>query len=477
MNKKIFKNSIFVITFCIIMWIFSKSVDAAYVSIKPSTDNANPGQSVSLTISSDCTGRVNLSASNGTLSTSSEWVENGGSATVTVGSSGTTTITATPTTMADASGNDVQQIAASSTSIKINTATNNNENNSNTGSNNSGGTGNTGNSGSSNNSGNSGNTGTTNNSGNTETNNSTKKSNNANLRNLGIKPNDFSGFKPGTISYNVTVPSDVESVEVYAYPADSKNAKVSGTGVKTLQEGTNELSVVVTAEDGTTKTYTINVTRESVTKSENEEKTTNESVSQTEVKDGLSELKIGDLELTPSFDANIYEYKVEYIGEDTTLNIEATPTDERYIVDISGNEGLEEGENTITILVSDKDGNNIATYQVTVEKSLVDFKALAREKEEKEQKYRQQKNIIVGVVIGVIVIGIIIFVIVKRRRNANFAEDYSEVPFAGLNDDDEFEDSYEEDIQDFEDEAEQVEESEYEEEKKEKKRHKGKRFK
>ena len=56
-----------------------------------------------------------------------------------------------------------------------------------------------------------------------------QESSNANLSNLGIRPNDFSGFTPGTTTYNVTVPEDVESVEVYAAAQDS-GATISGTG-------------------------------------------------------------------------------------------------------------------------------------------------------------------------------------------------------------------------------------------------------
>ena len=83
-----------------------------------------------------------------------------------------------------------------------------------------------------------------------------KKSNNANLSNLGITPNDFKGFTPGTTKYDVEVPNDVESVNVYATKAD-KNAKVTGTGNKNLNEGLNTFNIEVTAEDGTTKkTYT-----------------------------------------------------------------------------------------------------------------------------------------------------------------------------------------------------------------------------
>ena len=42
------------------------------------------------------------------------------------------------------------------------------------------------------------------------------KSNIATLSDFGIKPHDFSGFKPNTLKYSVDVPSDTETVEIYA---------------------------------------------------------------------------------------------------------------------------------------------------------------------------------------------------------------------------------------------------------------------
>ena len=48
----------------------------------------------------------------------------------------------------------------------------------------------------------------------------TAKSDNADLTNLGIRPNDFSGFTPNKLTYDVTVPLDVESIEVYATASD-----------------------------------------------------------------------------------------------------------------------------------------------------------------------------------------------------------------------------------------------------------------
>ena len=45
---------------------------------------------------------------------------------------------------------------------------------------------------------------------------STSKSNVATLSNLGIRPNDFSGFSANKTSYSTEVPNNVESIEIYA---------------------------------------------------------------------------------------------------------------------------------------------------------------------------------------------------------------------------------------------------------------------
>lgn len=269
---------------------------------------------------------------------------------------------------------------------------------------------------------------------NTTTNSTTKKSSNANLSNLGIKPYDFSGFKSGTTTYNVTVPNDTTSVEVYA-TAQSSSAKVNGTGKKSLELGTNKIDVVVTAEDGTTKTYTINITRQEGTEANTE------IVQEQYSGDGLASLKIGDLTLSPNFDTTIYEYTVKYIGEETKLEITATATDPYYTIDIIGNENLQEGENIINILVSDPDDENVAAYQITVNKSLVDEEAIAREKEEQKRKI-----IIASVVIAVVLaIIIVIIAVIRHRRNQEWDDDY------GYDEDADYDDKYEENNNQLED--------------------------
>ena len=270
---------------------------------------------------------------------------------------------------------------------------------------------------------------------NNKTTNSSTKSSNANLSNLGITPNDFKGFKAQVTKYDVTVPTDVESVTIYANAQDSK-AKISGVGKQNLQTGKNEFEVVVTAEDGTTKIYTLNITRD--TSSQN-----TENVPAKYTGDGLSSLNIENLELDPKFDTQKYEYTVKYFGEKEKLDINATATDPYYIVEITGNEKLIEGENIINILVSDPDGNNVATYQITVKKALVDEEAIAREKQEQTKKMIM---ISAGIALALILI-IVIIIIIKKRKNRDWEyDDYDE----NYEEDDEIENDHNQ-LEDYDD--------------------------
>ena len=262
------------------------------------------------------------------------------------------------------------------------------------------------------------NPGTTTNNNSNNSHQTTRESSNANLSNLGIRPNDFSGFTPYTTTYKVTVPEDVEEVEIYAQTQDD-NATVQGTGTISLEFGQNVAEVIVTAEDGTTKTYTINITRQGEEQQEGE--------IQTNTSEGIAELKIENVTIEPEFKTDIYEYNVKYIGEATQLNIEITPTNEEYIAEIVGNTDLQEGENIITILVTDEAGNNIATYQLIVNKSLVDYEAIARQ--EQEQKTRNLIMIALAIVVVIIVVTIII--IIRKRKNK--AKDFK-IPYSKIED-------------------------------------------
>ena len=81
-----------------------------------------------------------------------------------------------------------------------------------------------------------------------------------NLASLGVEGFTISPeFNKSTLEYSVTVKPDTTSVNIVAKTRDSK-AKMSGTGKMDVVEGTNQAKIVVTAENGTSKTYVINIT-------------------------------------------------------------------------------------------------------------------------------------------------------------------------------------------------------------------------
>lgn len=68
-------------------------------------------------------------------------------------------------------------------------------------------------------------------------------------------------FNMDTGTYNITVPYKTTSVTISA-SAIASTSKVTGTGTKSLSVGKNTFKVVCKSEYGTSKTYTINVTRQ-----------------------------------------------------------------------------------------------------------------------------------------------------------------------------------------------------------------------
>lgn len=86
----------------------------------------------------------------------------------------------------------------------------------------------------------------------------TPKNSDNSLKSLGIEGATLSPeFNKDTLEYSAEFPSDTTKVMVNAEKNDSK-ASISGTGEKEVAEGTNKLEIVVTAENGSTKTYVIN---------------------------------------------------------------------------------------------------------------------------------------------------------------------------------------------------------------------------
>ena len=82
---------------------------------------------------------------------------------------------------------------------------------------------------------------------------------NANLKSLQVKNfYMYPQFSPKIYKYNLTINEIVKELEVFAEP-ENENATVEIIGGKDLKEGSNTITIKVTAEDGiTVKEYKIN---------------------------------------------------------------------------------------------------------------------------------------------------------------------------------------------------------------------------
>lgn len=86
------------------------------------------------------------------------------------------------------------------------------------------------------------------------------KSNNTNLSSIELSNGDIK-FDKDKLEYEIEVERKIDTIKVDAKTEDSK-ATLQGTGEHKLDPGLNEIKLLVTAEDGTTKEYVIKVKRE-----------------------------------------------------------------------------------------------------------------------------------------------------------------------------------------------------------------------
>ncbi|HTK20459.1 MAG TPA: cadherin-like beta sandwich domain-containing protein, partial [Mucilaginibacter sp.] len=189
----------------------------------------------------------------------------------------------------------------------------------------------------------------------------------ATLSNLTISSGTLApNFNTSITSYAVSVPNAVSSVAVTPTATDPNSTiKVNGaivisgspSGSIPLQVGSNVITVVVTAQDGTTVTYTITVSRTPA----------NAVV--------LANLTISSGSLAPDFSGSVFGYASAVANTTTSLTVTATTSDPTNTITINGittGSGtpsapipLKVGANVITVIVSAPGGAS-TSYTITV---------------------------------------------------------------------------------------------------------------
>ncbi len=165
---------------------------------------------------------------------------------------------------------------------------------------------------------------------------SSSSSGDAALASLTISPGTLSpAFSEDITDYTATVYGDTTSVAVSA-PAKSSGASVSVSGHENLQVGENAIVCTVTAENGTTKTYTITVTKVEGEAPEGSEAATEP---QGNVNIAVDE---GNWQVAESFDASLLpegftQTEYSYEGRPVQAGIDEQGNVLLYMTDENGN--------------------------------------------------------------------------------------------------------------------------------------------
>ena len=187
----------------------------------------------------------------------------------------------------------------------------------------------------------------------------------ATLSSLTLSGASIGAFASGATSYTAQVANSVAQTTVTPsvnHSGASYVIRVGGVtdadGTVSLSVGSNVITIVVTAQDGsTTRTYTVTVTRAAPLSSDAT----------------LSTLTLSGVDFG-TFDSSTTSYSAQVANNisRTTVSPSASSSGARYVIklggvtDTDGTVSLSVGSNVITIVVTAQDGSTTRTYTVTV---------------------------------------------------------------------------------------------------------------
>ena len=178
-----------------------------------------------------------------------------------------------------------------------------------------------------------------------------------NLKSLTVSNATISpAFSAGTTNYTAEVPFEVSKLNVSATANDSK-AKVSVNSPNLTPNGTTKVTVTVTAENGSKKTYTISVKRAqdpNYTASSNND---------------LSGITVDGFLLSPVFSAENTKYIIWLPYETETVTVKGTAADSKASVTVEGGSELKAGQDNEIKVICTAENGTTKTYTVIAKRA------------------------------------------------------------------------------------------------------------
>lgn len=236
-------------------------------------------------------------------------------------------------------------------------------------------------------------------------------------------------YKNPAKSITVKVDNDVTSAKIVPTTSNGESYTIDKGSTVKLEEGTNTVKITLASGN----VYTVYIRR--AAKVDDTPNIIDEKQEEEKIKVGLKSLLVKgvisedekvELSYTPEFSAEVYEYKMlldETLTDITKLDIEAVAAQEDFIVEITGNEELKDGENTVIITVKSKDGNTTVTYKILVTKEAkvmpISSTIVEMPQEVTSPRWNNIQKVLITVFTSIIAIMGIVYAIVEYRYANN----------------------------------------------------------
>lgn len=161
-------------------------------------------------------------------------------------------------------------------------------------------------------------------------------------------------FSSDITEYSLNVKYETQKLDITAVANDA-NAKVEIKNNELIEDSSNKVEIVVTAQNGDVKTYVIKAYRE---KNPNYVASSN---------CNLTEIKLSYGTLSPLFDKDVLNYVVSVPYDLESITFDATPESPNATCNVIGESELKAGEeNSYHIICTAEDGKTSKIYNVTV---------------------------------------------------------------------------------------------------------------
>ena len=164
-------------------------------------------------------------------------------------------------------------------------------------------------------------------------------------------------FRPDVLTYTAIAADDAETLDIKATPNDSK-AKVSISGNRITDGETAEVSILVTAESGDTKTYTVHATHA-------------QNAASLSGNNRLASLEVDIGSLSPAFDPDTLNYVVWLPYEADQITVTAKAEDEKALTPtVEGDGSLKENEDNHIKVTSTAENGDVRIYNIIAKRAI-----------------------------------------------------------------------------------------------------------